>query len=373
MAKKASEKDTKGSSIREFSIMDDLLLGKYPSAGKLRKQQLSYRTYSTGCLMLDLAIGRKDPITGLPGIPERAIVEIFGRNQSLKSATAEQLMKNVLDADPNNIVVYIASEEPDTDRFESLGLDQDRMMVLYHYDDEDLKDKMAEQNLKTAKRAVLDHNVKMVVLDSIRALIPAGELFTEKGIIGLDEKHPLFQRANLLYRFVCEFDRLSKRAILFMTNHLPDSIQADPRSLIQNPRFTPHTPGGRGKEFMATIRIHSQTSPIETEAHDLSGKPMLKGWEVSYRLVKNKYRQKSIGRVATSQFYFDPPGFRRESDVANCALYLGIINNSGAWFYYKDEKIQGRDNLIEYLKEHPEIRENIEKEIVDRAEEVYQV
>lgn len=95
-------------------------------ASELVKQQANYRVYSTGSFMLDCAIGEKDPITGNGGIPERTIVEVFGKNQSFKTGLAEQLIKSVLNADPTNQAIVLYAEEPDMDRLESLGVDMDR-------------------------------------------------------------------------------------------------------------------------------------------------------------------------------------------------------------------------------------------------------
>ena len=175
--------------------------------------------------MLDCAIGEKDPINGNGGIPERSIVEIFGKNQCGKTLTSEYLMKSVLEADEDNHVIVLYAEEPDMDRLDSLGIDKDRLHVLGCFEDEDTKLQTAEKHLEVIKRAVQDESVKLIVIDSLKALCSMKQIYTKKGDIKeLEDDEQMAIRAKLVGEFIRDFSHLNKKAILFMTNQVSDQI-----------------------------------------------------------------------------------------------------------------------------------------------------
>lgn len=321
--------------------------------------------------MLDCAIGEKDPIKGNGGIPERTIIEVFGKNQSFKSGTSEHLAKSILEDDKNNKVLFVYAEEPDMDRFQSIGVDMNRVHTLGCYEDEETKLQMAERHLELAKKAVQDPSVKLVVIDSIKALCSVKQLYDKRGNIKeLEDEEQMAIRAKLVGEFIRDFTQLNQRAILLMTNQVSDKIGI---SYEVGPEFRVQTPGGRYKEYMAHLRIEASTRPIYTEReHALTGKRLLLGWEVWYRIIKNKYSKKTGNRVAMSEFYFDPPGFRRGAEVLNCAEYLGIVQKSGSAIYIVGEqKIRGYDNAVKTLQSDTKLRESLEQQILLRSEELF--
>ncbi len=280
-------------------------------------------------------------------------------------------MKSVLDEDPDNHAIVIYSEEPDMGRIEAMGVDFDRLHVLGCYEDEETKLQTAEKHLELVKRAVQDESVKLVVIDSLKALCSTKQLYTKKGDIkDLEDDEQIAIRAKMIGEFVRDFVHHNKKAILFMTNQVSDQIGI---SYEIGPEFRTKTPGGRYKEYMAQLRIEASTRPIYSEKeHPLTGKRLLLGWEACYRLVKNKFSKSSGNRVAVSEFMFDPPGFRRESEILNCADYLGLIQKGGGGFYtIKDNKIRGIDAAIKFLKTNPKISKELELEILNRSEELF--
>jgi hypothetical protein len=158
-----------------------------------------------------------------------------------------------------------------------------------------------------------------------------------------------------------------------MTNQMSEKIARGPWDNPQNPQYNIRTPGGTAMEFEAHIRIHAQCRPILSKnKHPLTGKELLIGWEVCYRLVKNKFSKKTGNRVANSDFYFDPPGFRRATEIFNVAEFLGIIQRTGTSIYLiGKDKIRGRDAALEFLHSKPELCKKLEAEIIERAEEVF--
>lgn len=365
----AKKKSTAGG----FSFDDDFAEeNNMQKASDLAKQQKEYRVYSTGSFMLDCAIGEKDPIKGNGGIPERSIVEIFGKNSCMKTNFSENVIKSVLDDDPDNKVIVIYAEEPDMDRLEKMGVNLDRLVTMgcYINGDEAIL-QTAENHLDTVNRSVQDPSVKLVVIDSLKALCTAKQMYNKKGEIKeLSEDEQMAVRAKIVGDFIRNFVVFNQRAILLMTNQISEQIgmnfDVDSKNKIK-------TPAGRYKEYMAHLRIEAVTRPIESEKeHPLFGKKLNLGWEVWYRLMKNKFSNSTSNRTVMSEFYFNPPGFRRGKEVLMCADYLGIINKGGGGnFTIKDKKIKGEPNVIKYLDANVEIRQQLEKEILLRSEELF--
>lgn len=292
------------------------------------------------------------------------------------SALMESLMKNVLDDDPENLVYCIFGEEPETERMEALGIDLDRVIALFCYEDGEVKKQLAERHMEATKQAVQDPRVKLVVIDSLKSLCSVKQLYTDKGEIHeLDMKEQLGIKAKMITDYIRDFKQLNKRAILFMVNQLSDRIEIGPYAHLQNPRYTPETPGGRGKEFECTLRIQNQVSPLEsTKPHPLTQSKILLGWEVNFRLVKNKYSNKSAGRTAKSEFYFDPPGFSSEKEIFNIAEYLGIIPKISARIYQiGDQKLNGKKAAIAAFRQNKALVDKVAGEVHARGEELFTI
>jgi recombination protein RecA len=138
------------------------------------------------------------------------------------------------------------------------------------------------------------------------------------------------------------------------------------------PRARILTPGGRYKEFMCQLRIEASTRSIEsTKEHPLTGKPLNLGWEVNYRLVKNKFINDTGNRIAKAEFMFNPPGFCRGVEVLRAADYLGIIEKKGHFYTVGDKKFNGEPRTIAYLEENPDVRVQIEKQVLLRRDELF--
>lgn len=367
MAKKKGSEDFGFEEYADDEGINDL--------NELKKKQQTYRCYSTGSFMLDLAIGVRDAETGRPGIPERAIVEMFGINSSAKTATMEQVIKSVLEADPKNHVFGVFGEEPSANRMERLGIDLSRVKTRIVVGQDGSRENSAERDLEQAKNAVLDPNVKLVVIDSVKSLGAASQMFDSKGkpLDLLDTHEAMCARANMMTRFLLNFKRYNQRAILFMTNQLTESIKIGGYG-PQNPEYNIRTPGGTNMEFECSLRIKNQVKPIEGPKHPLFDDGLLLGWQVSYRIIKNKYSHKTAGRRALSNFYFDPPGFRREDDVLAIADYLDLISKTRNGHYeIEGKKVIGKDRAVELLKANPKALLDLENKIVERSEEFYTV
>lgn len=303
------------------------------------------------------------------------------------SAQYEQLVKNVIQDDPENIVIILYTEESDLDRWESIGVteeERERIIVLGCTEGQDVMLHLAEKNLDRIKIAVQDARVKLVVIDSLKGLCLAKQLYGKKGeITALEDGEQLAIRAKLIGEFIRDFKQLNKKAILYMTNQTSDKIQLNPYDNIQNPQFTIQTPGGRAKEFECQLRLQQETRPIFVDKeHELTGKKILIGWELSTRLVKNKFCRSTGNRVAVANFYFNPPGFSRLQQVITLSLYLSKIGKfpeelklsktlNGRWTIPGSEGSLLNRELKDYFEAHPELIDKLEKAIMDNSEDLF--
>lgn len=332
------------------------------------------RVYPTGCKLLNMAFGVVDPITKQPGIPAATVVEAFGPNASLKTALWESLAANIHKMDKQAKVLAILSEEPEYERFESVGIDLDRIFcwTYYNLNNPDLM-VSAEEGLDLVNTLVSeDTDYKLVVVDSIKGLISTGQTFDKKGALkGLEEGDPVAARANLINRFTGKFAAANKaRAILFMVNQISESIGNDFTIGINNKT---KTAGGRGKEHWAKIRINcNSTVPDMTdkpEEHGLNKNKIYDRFKAIYYLEKNKYGY-PFRRVHT-EFDLQEKRFLNEKNCLSVAEYLGLVERRGAYWKIGDQNIQSRGKAEDYLAENPEIQEKLWEQIIPRHVEFY--
>jgi len=346
-----------------------------PNALDLLEEENNLRTFSTGSFWLDLAIGKIDPITGLPGIPEKAICEFFGPNQTFKTGTVEQLMKSVLFADSSNKVLLIGAEEPIFSRMERvLGKENLKRVSTwtFHGEDEDDEEavRLAEEALGIAQDVVYkDKNYKLVIIDSIKALVSSKQMYDKKNFRDINDQ-VIAQRANLMNDFVPKFIACNKsKAILFMTNQISESIGP---SFLTGENIKLKTSGGRGKEHFATLRVDCASVKIETEEHKLMNIKQSIGLKIFYTIIKNKYANISGYRRAISEFSFEENRFLREREVLSMAEYLGLVETArGGWYTIDGQKFHGQDVAERYLYEHEITRQNLEKEIIKQSDDFF--
>jgi RecA/RadA recombinase len=288
----------------------------------------------------------------------------------------------VLLDDPNNYVIGLYAEDSDMSRLDGLGFTSDmkrRFRPLTVDPDEDLKFQSAERLLNKILEYCEHDQVKLVIIDSIKALCTTGDLYDKKGgFFDLEKAGPVGERATKFGLFVKQFANRNKKAILFMINQTSDQISTGfslPYGVADGPDMK--TPGGRAKEFYANLRVKTSAKVLYTETeHPLHGARLGEGYEIRYKLVKSKFCGDSatIMHKATSRFMLDPPGFDRLSDVLACADFLkldAIHRGGGGYWSIYGEKMRGQDTIQRYFQDHPEIIEKLELEISARSGEIY--
>ena len=284
----------------------------------------------TGCLSLDVALG-------VGGIPRGRIVEIYGPESSGKTTIALHLVAEVQKM--GGIAGYIDAEHAlDPLYAKNLGVDVNNI-YLSQPDD-------GEQALEIAETMVRSGAIDIVIVDSVAALVPRAEIQGEMGESHMGLQARLMSQA---LRKLTAFAGKSNCTVVFI-NQLREKIGVT----FGNPETTT---GGRALKFYASVRLDIRRTDSIKINNEIVGN------RTKVKVAKNKVAPP----FKTTEFdIMYGQGISREGDTLDMAVELDIVNKSGAWYAYRDEKIgQGRENAKIYLKEHPEILEDLEAQVRD--------
>ncbi|MGN1084081.1 MAG: recombinase RecA, partial [Lachnospiraceae bacterium] len=217
-----------------------------------------------------------------------------------------------------------------------IGVDIDSMLVS--------QPDTGEQALEITDALVRSGALDVVVVDSVAALVPRQEIEGEMGdaFVGLQARlmsQALRKLAGTIAKSNC---------IVIFINQLREKVGV----MFGNPETTT---GGRALKFYASVRLDVR----RIESLKAGGEVV--GSRTRVKVVKNKVAPPF--REAEFDIMFGQ-GISKEGDVLDLAVEENIIQKSGAWFAYRDEKIgQGRENAKQYLKEHPEVLEEIDRKV----------
>ncbi len=282
----------------------------------------------TGCLSLDVALG-------VGGIPRGRIIEIFGPESSGKTTVALHLVAEVQKM--GGIAAYVDAEHAlDPAYAKNLGVDTENI-YLSQPDD-------GEQALEIAEIMVRSGAIDIVIIDSVAALVPRAEIQGEMGDSHMGLQARLMSQA---LRKITAFANKSNCTVVFI-NQLREKIGV----MFGNPETTT---GGRALKFYATVRLDIRRSDAIKVNNEIVGN------RTKVKVVKNKVAPP----FKTTEFdIMYGQGISREGDTLDMAAELNIVNKSGAWYTYNGDKIgQGRENAKIFLKEHPEVCEEIEEQV----------
>ena len=286
---------------------------------------------STGSLTLDLALG-------IGGVPRGRIVEIYGPEASGKTTLALHI---VASAQKNGgEAAYIDVEhalEPAYAR--ALGVDIDSLLIS--------QPDTGEQALDITESLVRSGAVDVVVVDSVAALIPRSEL---EGEIGDSVVGVLARLMSQAMRRLAGAISKNNCTVIFI-NQLRQKIGV----MYGNPETTP---GGLALKYYASVRIDVRR--IET----LKVNGEMIGNHTRAKVVKNKVAP-PFKEAEFDMIYGE--GISRTGEIVDLGVKLDIIEKGGAWFTVRDQRIQGRDAVKQYLLDNPDIAESIEQEIRDNA------
>jgi recombination protein RecA len=297
------------------------------------KQKDKMDTISTGSLGLDVALG-------VGGFPRGRVIEIYGPESSGKTTIA---IHTIAEAQKKGGICAIIDAEHafDANYARKLGVDVDNLIIS--------QPDYGEQALEIADRLISSGAVDVVVIDSVAALVPKGELEGEMG----DSKMGLHARlmSQALRKLTATINRTN--TICIFINQLREKIGV----MFGNPETTT---GGNALKFYASVRLDIRRISQIKDGDTASGN------RTRVKVVKNKvappFRQVEFDIIFGE-------GISKMGEVIDMGVDLGILNKSGSWFSYNEMKIgQGRDAVKQFLSDNPEVMDEIEGRIREALE-----
>ena len=290
--------------------------------------KLDIPAISTGALSLDLALG-------IGGLPRGRVVEIFGPESSGKTTLTLSVISQAQKT--GGTAAFIDAEHAfDSIYAKKIGVNLDELRIS--------QPDTGEQAMEIAETLVRSNAVDLIVIDSVAALTPRAEIEGEMGDSHMGLQARLMSQA--LRKLTAAISK-SKTCVIFI-NQLREKIGV----MFGNPETTP---GGRALKFYSSVRI------------DLRRKEQIKSGEVvignlvKARVVKNKVA--APFREAEFEILFSE-GISRPGNILELASVMEIIQKSGSWFSYNNEKIgQGKEQTIQYLKANPKVLNELEAKV----------
>jgi len=283
---------------------------------------------STGCLSLDLALG-------VGGIPKGRIIELYGPEGSGKTTLALHIVAEAQKA--GGIAAYIDMEHAlDTEYMKKLGINTAELIVS--------QPSYGEQALDMTDTLIRSNALDLIIIDSVAALVPKAELDGEMG------DHFVGLHARLMSQAMRKLTGTVKKTetCLIFINQIREKIGV----MFGNPETTT---GGRALKFYSSVRMEIRRVTAVKEGTEFVGT------RVRVKIVKNKVAPPF---KSTEFDIMYGEGISYVGDIIDLAVEGEIIQKTGAWYAYNDEKIgQGRENAKTYLQENPDVLEKIVKNV----------
>ena len=286
----------------------------------------------TGSISLDIALG-------LGGIPRGRVIEIFGPESSGKTTLALHIIAEAQKMGGN--AAFIDAEHAlDISYARKLGVKTDELLVS--------QPDNGEQALEISEVLVRSGAVDVLVVDSVAALVPRAEIEGEMGDAHMGLQARLMSQA--LRKLAAAISK-SMTAVIFI-----NQIRMKIGVMFGNPETTT---GGNALKFYSTIRLDIRKIGMIKDGDSVMGN------RTKVKVVKNKIAPPF--REVEFDIVFGE-GISRVGDIVDLGVAENIVDKSGAWFSYKNERIgQGRENAKTFLKEHQDIAREIEEKILERV------
>ncbi len=284
---------------------------------------------STGSLGLDIALG-------IGGIPRGRVIEIYGPESSGKTTLSMHCIAEAQKA--GGLAAFIDAEHAfDKSYAEKLGLDTENLLIS--------QPDSGEQALEIAEHLIRSGAIDIIVIDSVAALVPKGELEGEMG----DSKMGLQARlmSQALRKLTGTINKTGCSCIFI--NQLREKIGV----MFGSPETTT---GGNALKFYASVRLDiRRIGQIKEGNGDLTGN------RTRVKVVKNKVAPPF--KVVEFDIMFGK-GISKAGEIVDLGVELEIINKAGSWFSYAGNKLgQGRDTVKGLIEDNPELMEELEKKI----------
>ena len=282
---------------------------------------MQVETVPTGSLSLDIALG-------VGGVPKGRIVEIYGPESSGKTTVALHMVAEVQKR--GGIAGFIDAEHAlDPVYAKNIGVDIDNLYIS--------QPDNGEQALEIAETMVRSGAVDIIIVDSVAALVPKAESH-----VGL--------QARLMSQALRKLTAIISKSncVVIFINQLSEKVGV----MFGNPETTT---GGRALKFYSSVRLDVRRVETLKQGGEMVGN------HTRIKVVKNKVAPPF--KQAEFDIMFGT-GISKEGDILDLAAENSIVNKSGAWYAYEGNKIgQGRENAKLFLKEHPEICDEIERKV----------
>jgi recombination protein RecA len=289
---------------------------------------------STGSIGLDMALG-------IGGLPKGRVVEIYGPESSGKTTLAIHVIAEA--QKKGGMCAFIDAEHAfDSVYAQKLGVDIDNLLIS--------QPDYGEQALEIADRLILSGALDVVVIDSVAALVPKSELEGEMG----DSKMGLQARlmSQALRKLTATINKTNSCCIFI--NQLREKIGV----MFGNPETTT---GGNALKFYASVRLDIRRMAQIKDGDDSIGN------HVKVKVVKNKVAPPF--RLAEFDIIYGE-GISKVGEIIDMGVELGIVQKSGSWFSYNNDKLgQGRESVKQLMLDNPEMANEIEAKIREKIKE----
>lgn len=299
------------------------------------KASVEQGVISTGSIGLDVALG-------IGGLPKGRIVEIYGPESSGKTTLAIHVIAEA--QKKGGMCAFIDAEHAfDSNYAQKLGVNIDNLLIS--------QPDYGEQALEIADRLILSGALDVVVIDSVAALVPKGELEGEMG----DSKMGLHARlmSQALRKLTATISKTN--TICIFINQLREKIGV----MFGNPETTT---GGNALKFYASVRLDIRRQAQIKDGEEITGN------HIKIKVVKNKVAPPF--RVAEFDIIYGE-GISKAGEIIDMGVELSIIQKSGSWFSYNSDKLgQGREAVKQLMIDNPELSNEIEGKIREKIKEM---
>lgn len=285
-------------------------------------------TIPSGSLMLDSALG-------VGGYPRGRIIEIYGPESSGKTTVALHAIAEV-QAKGGQAAFIDAEHALDPAYAQKLGVNIDELLLS--------QPDTGEQALEIAEALVRSGAIDIIVVDSVAALVPKAEIEGEMGDSHMGLQARLMSQA--LRKLSGSINKSNTIAIFI--NQIREKIGV----MFGNPETTP---GGRALKFYSTVRLEVRRAEQLKQGNDIVGN------RTKIKVVKNKVAPPF--KVAEVDIMYGE-GISKEGEIIDIGSELDVIEKSGSWYSYNGERLgQGRENAKLFLRENPNVRDEISMKI----------
>lgn len=307
---------------------ESIFLSNSPSVKGIQKT-------SSGFITVDRCLGG--------GFGYGRIVEVYGDASVGKTTICLHLISQVMKDDPEAICAFVDAEHAlDLEYARALGVDLDRLLIS--------QPDNGEQALEIVDMLIRSHKTKVIVVDSVAALVPQVELEGEMSDASVGAQARLLSKALRKITSI-----LGKSGtILMFTNQLRANIGV----MGYGPKST--TSGGNALKFYASLRIEMKRTGAEKQGEEVIGN------RTQIKVVKNKLAPPFKTTEVVITF---GRGINKEQEVIDLGVKYGVVNKGGAWYSYKEGKWQGTANFLEALYSNQKLFQEIKDEIIKKMED----